>query len=66
MAWYLCSCGALKEETPRVGDCIVSVYHLHRSARLDGAAAVVRMEEVRDESHSPIVAPVIAPPALRA
>ena len=66
MAWYRCSCGALNEETPRVGDCIVSVYHLHRSARLDGGAAVIRMEEVRDESHSPSVAPVIAPSALRA
>ncbi len=66
MAWYRCSCGALKEETPCLGDTIVSVYHLHRSARWDGTAAVVRMEEVRDGDHSPSVAPVIAPPALRA
>ena len=66
MAWYVCSCGALKEETPRVGDAIVSVYHLHRSARFDGTAALVRMEEMRDEGHRPSVAPVIAPSACRA
>ncbi len=66
MAWYRCSCGALKEETPRLGDTIVSVYHLHPSARVDGTAAVVRMEEVRDDDHSLSVVPVIAAPALRA
>jgi len=66
MAWYRCSCGALKEEAPRLGDVIVSVYHLHRSARLDGTATVVRMEEDCDEGHTPGVAQVIAPPACRA
>jgi hypothetical protein len=66
MAWYRCSCGALKEEMPRLGDTIVSVYHLHRSARVDGTAALFWMEEVREESHSSSVAPIIAPPALRA
>jgi hypothetical protein len=66
MAWYRCSCGALKEETPRLGDVIVSVYHLHRSARLDGASSIERMEEIRDEVHSPSVSPVIALPALSA
>jgi hypothetical protein len=66
MAWYRCPCGARIEETPRVGDLIVSIYHLHHSARLDSTAAVVRMEEVRDEGHSPSVVPVIASPALRA
>ena len=66
MAWYRCSCGALQEETPRLGDVIVSVYHLHRSARLDGASSIVRMEEIRDEVHSPSVSPVIASPALTA
>lgn len=66
MAWYRCSCGALKEETPRLGDVIVSVYHLHPSARLDGRAAIVRMEEIRDQVHSPTVSPVIAAPARSA
>lgn len=46
MAWYRCSCGALKEATPRFGDTIVSIYHLHRSARLDGGSDAVPMEEV--------------------
>lgn len=46
MAWYRCSCGALKEATPRFGDAVVSIYHLHRSARLDGASDAVEMEEV--------------------
>jgi hypothetical protein len=46
MAWYRCSCGALKETAPRVGDTIVSIYHLHRSKRLDGGSEIVLMEEV--------------------
>lgn len=46
MAWYQCSCGVLKEETPRLGDTIVSIYHLHRSARFDGGSAIVRMQEI--------------------
>ena len=46
MAWYRCSCGVLSEKTPRMGDTIVSVYHLHRSTRLDGGSAIVLMEEV--------------------
>ena len=46
MAWYRCSCGALKEAKPRVGDAIVSIYHLHHSTRLDGGSAIVLMEEV--------------------
>jgi hypothetical protein len=46
MAWYRCSCGTLKEAMPRFGDTIVSIYHLHRSTRLDGASSIVLMEEV--------------------
>jgi hypothetical protein len=46
MSWYRCSCGFRKEITPRLGDTITSVCHLHRSARLDGSAAIVRMEEI--------------------
>ncbi|HEV2284254.1 MAG TPA: hypothetical protein VGX75_17850 [bacterium] len=46
MAWYRCSCGALKEATPRIGDAIVSIYHFHRSVRLDGGSAIVLMEEI--------------------
>lgn len=48
MAWYRCTCGALKEAAPRFGDAVVSVYHLHPSARLDGGSALVAMEEVPD------------------
>jgi len=46
MAWYRCSCGALREKTPRIGDAIVSVYHLHGSTRLDGGSTIILMEEV--------------------
>jgi hypothetical protein len=46
MAWYRCACGALKEATPRFGDSIVSIYHLHRSERLGGGSTLVQMEEV--------------------
>ena len=46
MAWYRCSCGTLKEATPRFGEAIVSIYHLHRSTRLDGGSSIVLMEEV--------------------
>ena len=46
MAWYQCSCGALKEEAPQLGDTIVSIYHLHHSARFDGGSAIVRMQEI--------------------
>jgi hypothetical protein len=46
MVWFRCACGALKEATPRFGDSIVSIYHLHRSERLDGGSTLVQMEEV--------------------
>lgn len=46
MAWYRCSCGTLKEAAPRFGDAIVSIYHLHRSTRLDGGSTIVLMEEI--------------------
>jgi hypothetical protein len=55
MAWYRCSCGALREETPRIGDSIVSVYHLHHSARLNGGSAIVLMEEVPSPPPEPEV-----------
>jgi hypothetical protein len=45
MAWYRCECGFLVELTPRPGNVIASVNHLHRSARVDGTSAIVRMEE---------------------
>ncbi len=48
MGWYRCACGYMTEETPRPGASIVSVYHLHRVARLDGGSSIVRMEEVPD------------------
>lgn len=46
MAWYRCSCGLLKEEAPRIGDTIVSIYHLHRSAGPGSPSVIVLMEEV--------------------
>ncbi len=46
MAWYQCSCGFRKEIAPRLGETITSACHLHRSARVDGSAAIVRMEEI--------------------
>jgi len=48
MAWYQCSCGFLTEESPRYGEVVVSVYHLHPGARLDGGSAAVRMGERPD------------------
>jgi hypothetical protein len=48
MAWYRCSCGFRKEITPRLGDTVTSACHLHRATRLDGTAAIVRMEEICD------------------
>ena len=47
MALFQCSCGVRVEMEPRFGDVITSVSHLHRSSRLDGTAAIVRMEEIR-------------------
>lgn len=46
MGWYRCACGYMTGETPRLGASIVSVYHLHRAARVDGGSSIVRMEEV--------------------
>lgn len=46
MGWYQCRCGFLTEKAPGLGESIVSVYHLHTSARLDGTAAIVRMEGI--------------------
>ncbi len=57
MGWYQCSCGLLAEETPTAGDTLVSVYHLHRSARVDGSGAIVRMEEIPDPRPAPGASP---------
>jgi hypothetical protein len=46
MGWYRCSCGFMTEATPRFGDSIVSVSHLHRAAQVDGTSSIVRMEEI--------------------
>ncbi len=48
MGWYRCTCGFVTESTPRFGDSIASVSHLHRAARLDGTSSIVRMEEILD------------------
>lgn len=56
MAWYQCSCGFRKEITPRLGDTITSACHLHRSTRLDGSAAIVRMEEISTALAADLVA----------
>lgn len=47
VALFQCSCGVRVEMEPRFGDEITSVSHIHRSARLDGTSAIVRMEEIR-------------------
>jgi|SRR6266513_5016977 len=47
VALFQCSCGVRVEMEPRFGEVITSVSHLHRSARLDGTTAIVRMEEIR-------------------
>ncbi len=52
MNCYRCSCGFTTEMTPRFGDEIVSVIHLHPAARIDGTSAVVRMEEVPPQACS--------------
>ena len=71
MGWYRCSCGLLKEETPRIGDSIVAIYHLHRSERVDGTCGIVLMEEVpapppdREVSDGVEPAAVLAPPIKR-
>lgn len=48
MGWYQCSCGFITEETAMAGSSVVSVHHLHRSARVDGSGAIARMEEIPD------------------
>lgn len=48
MAWYRCSCGFVTEATPRFGESIVSVSHLHRGARVDGTSSIVRMDKIPD------------------
>jgi hypothetical protein len=48
MGWYRCSCGFVTEATPRLGDSIVSVSHIHQAARIDGTSSIVRMEEIPD------------------
>ncbi len=47
MGWYRCACGYMTEATPRFGDSIVSLYHLHHAARVD-RSSIARMEEVPD------------------
>ena len=46
MGWYRCTCGFMTEATPRIGDSIASVSHLHRATRLDGTSSILRMEEI--------------------
>lgn len=48
VSWYQCTCGFVTEATPRFGDSITSVSHLHRSTRLDGTSSIVRMDEISD------------------
>jgi hypothetical protein len=66
MSWYQCSCGFMTEMTPRFGDTITSVIHLHRSARVDGGSGVVRMEEVADSFPLCQIACALPNPALSA
>jgi hypothetical protein len=48
VSWYQCTCGFVAEATPRFGDSIASVNHLHRATRLDGTSSIVRMDEILD------------------
>jgi hypothetical protein len=48
MSWYRCSCGFVAELTPRFGNTIVSVTHLHRAAHVDGSSVPERMVEIAD------------------
>jgi hypothetical protein len=48
MSWYQCTCGFVTEATPRFGDSIASVCHLHRATRLNGTSSIVRMDEISD------------------
>ena len=48
MGWYRCSCGFITDARPRLGDSIVSLYHLHQAARVDGTSSIARMEEIPD------------------
>lgn len=47
MPWFRCACGHMAEVEPVAGE-IVSVYHLHRGARLDKTAQLQRMEPLPD------------------
>ena len=47
MSWYQCSCGFVTEMMPQFDGEIVSVMHVHRSARLDGTSALVSMAEIQ-------------------
>jgi hypothetical protein len=38
----------MTEKAPCLGASIVSVYHLHHGARVDGTSSIERMEEVPD------------------
>ena len=55
MAWYRCSCGYIAEIEPAIGE-VVSVYHLHRGARLDQTAQPERMERLPDPVPEPVPA----------
>ncbi len=48
VGWYQCTCGFVTEATPRFGDSIASVSHLHRATRLDGTSSIVRMDEISE------------------
>lgn len=60
MARFCCPCGHVAEVTPRDGYEIVSVYHLHTRARIDGGSEPVRMEEVPAPIPAPIREPALA------
>ncbi len=60
MAWFRCPCGHVAEVTPRDGYEIVSVYHLHTRARVDGGGEPARMEEVPAPAPAPTPEPVLA------
>jgi hypothetical protein len=55
MAWFRCECGYMAELEPAAGE-IISVYHLHREARLDRMAQPCRMERLPDPVPEPVFA----------
>ena len=55
MVWFRCACGHIAIIEPVAGE-VVSVYHVHRDARLDHTAQLCRMEPLPDLVPEPVLA----------